>query len=97
VIAVGAGDVDGDGKQEIVWAPTFGLSNNSPTLAIASWTPSATLLWSGPLPISLDGPFVCARLAQVSPTQRTLIYATPRTRNGYSGMRVIGWTRSPAR
>jgi hypothetical protein len=88
--AITAGDVDGDGKQEIVWAPTFSLANNSPNLAIASWTPTATLLWSGPLPISLDGPFVCAQLAKVSPTQSTLIFATPRTRQGYSGMRVIG-------
>ncbi len=90
VTAIGAGDVDGDGQQEIVWTPTFSLSNGSPSVAISSWSPSATLKWTGPQPIGLDGPFACAQLAKVSATQSDLIFVTPRTGSGYEGMRVIG-------
>jgi FG-GAP-like repeat len=90
VTAIATGDVNGDGLQEIVWTPTFSLTNASPSVAISSWTPTATLLWTGPLPIGLDGPFVCAKQGRVSASQSLLIYMTPGTEQGYSGMRVIG-------
>ena len=87
VTAIATGDVNGDGLQEIVWTPNFSLSNGS--VAISSWTPSAAQLWTGPLP-TLDGPFVCAKQAQVSASQSLLIFMTPRTDNAYAGMRIIG-------
>jgi hypothetical protein len=90
VTAIATGDVNGDGLQEIIWTPTFSLTNGSPSVAISSWTPTATLLWTGPLPIGLDGPFLCAQRGQVSASQSLLIYMTPGTEEGYSGMRVIG-------
>ena len=90
VSAIETGDVNGDGLQEIVWTPNFSLNNGSPSVAISSWTPSATLLYTGPLPTPLDGPFVCAKQAQVSASQSLLIFMTPRTDNAYAGMRVIG-------
>jgi hypothetical protein len=90
VTAIATGDVNGDGLQEIVWTPTFSLTNGSPSVAISSWTPTLALLWTGPLPIGLDGPFVCAQRGQVSANQNLLIYMTPETGEGYSGMRVIG-------
>ena len=90
VTAIATGDVNGDGLQEIVWTPTFSLTNGSPDVAISSWTPSATLLWTGPLPTTLDGPFVCAKQAQVSASQSLLIFMTPETEESYAGMRVIG-------
>ena len=37
VTAIATGDVNGDGVQEIVWTPTFSLTNGSPTVAISSW------------------------------------------------------------
>ena len=90
VTAIATGDVNGDGAQEIVWTPSFSLNNGSPSVAVSSWTPTANLLWTGPLPTPLDGPFVCAKRGQVSASQSLLIFATPRTQSGYSGMRVIG-------
>ena len=90
VTAIATGDVNGDGVQEIVWTPTFSLTNGSPSVAISSWTPTATLVWTGPLPVPLDGPFVCAKQGQVAAGQSLLMYMTPGTENGYSGMRVIG-------
>ena len=89
VTAIAAGDVDNDGQQEIVWTPAFSLSSGSPTLAISSWTPAAALKWTGPQPIGIDGPFVCAKRAQISAGQNRLIYMTPRTEDGHQGMRVI--------
>jgi hypothetical protein len=90
VTAIATGDVNGDGLQEIVWTPTFSLTNGSPTVAISSWTPTATLLWTGPLPLELDGPFVCAKQAQVAAGQSLLMFMAPQTEEGYSGMRVVG-------
>jgi hypothetical protein len=90
VTAIATGDVNGDGLQEIVWTPTFSLTNGSPNVAISSWTPAATLLWTGPLPTSLDGPFVCAKRGQISASQSLLIYMTPESEEDYAGMRVIG-------
>jgi hypothetical protein len=89
VTAIGAGDVDGDGQQEIIWAPSPSSINSYPTLAIASWSPTATLKWTGPTPVPLDGPFVCAKLAKVSATQRGLMYVTPQTSVGHGGTRAI--------
>jgi hypothetical protein len=90
VTAIATGDVNGDGLQEIVWTPTFSLTNGSPSVAISSGMPTATLLWTGPLPTQLDGPFVCAKRGQISASQSLLIYVTPESDEGYSGMRVIG-------
>jgi hypothetical protein len=90
VTAIATGDVNGDGLQEIVWTPTFSLTNGSPSVAISSGMPTATLLWTGPLPTQLDGPFVCAKRGQVSASQSLLIYATAESDEGYAGMRVIG-------
>src|SRR5438876_1196732 len=46
-------------------------------------------LWTGPTPVPLDGPFVCAKLAKVSATQRGLLYVTPQTSVGHGGTRAI--------
>ena len=89
VTAIGAGDVDGDGQQEIIWTPSPSSISSYPTLAIASWTPTATLKWTGPTPVPLDGPFVCAKLAKVSATQRGFMYVTPQTSVGHGGTRAI--------
>jgi len=35
-------------------------------LTVASWTPSAAALWSGPTPAQLDGPFYGAKLARLT-------------------------------
>jgi hypothetical protein len=89
VSAIAVGDVDGDGQMEMIWGSDF-VSSGPDTLAIASWTATPVVKWKGPDGAQLDGPFVGARSATVATGQNRLMFVSPRTDNGYSGMRVLG-------
>jgi PKD domain/FG-GAP-like repeat/FG-GAP repeat len=88
VSAIGAGDVNGDGQAELVFGSDY-YSSGRDYLTVASWTPSAAALWSGPIPSQLDGPFYGAKLARLTATSRQLMFMTPGTDSGYAGTRVI--------
>lgn len=88
VSAIGVGDVDGDGVQEVIWGS--GSDGSAPvTLAIASWTAPPVVKWKGPNGAVLDGPFVGAKNALVATGVNRTMFATPSTNNGYSGERII--------
>ena len=89
VSAIGTGDVNGDGQAELVFGSDY-YSSGRDYLTVASWTPTATALWSGPLPSQLDGPFYGAKLARLTVAgSKQLMFMTPGTDSGYAGMRVI--------
>jgi len=88
VSAIGVGDVNADGKAELVWGSDY-YSSGRDFLVVASWTPAASVLWSGPTPAQLDGAFYGAKLAHVSATSTQLMFMTPSTDSGYAGTRVI--------
>jgi FG-GAP repeat len=72
--------------------PVFGsdyFSSGRDYLTVASWTPTATALWSGPLPSQLDGPFYGAKIASLTASSKQLMFMTPGTDSGYAGTRVI--------
>lgn len=89
VSAIAAGDVNGDGQAELVFGSDY-YSSGRDYLTVASWTPTAAALWSGPLPSQLDGPFYGAKLARLAANSKQLMFMTPETDSGYAGMRVIG-------
>ena len=88
VSAIGTGDVNGDGQAELVFGSDY-YSSGRDYLTVASWTPSAAALWSGPLPSQLDGPFYGAKMARLTASSKQLMFMTPGTDSGYAGMRVI--------
>lgn len=88
VSGIAAGDVDGDGQLELVFGSDI-VSSGRDYLTIASWTPTPTVLWSGPLPVQLDGPFYGAKLAQLATSNKKLMFMTPSADSGYAGTRVI--------
>jgi hypothetical protein len=56
---------------------------------VASWTPAMSVLWSGPAPAVLDGPFVGAKSAHLAANQDRLMYLTASSQSGYGGTRVM--------
>jgi hypothetical protein len=88
VSAIGTGDVNGDGHAELVFGSDY-FSSGRDYLTVASWTPTATALWSGPLPSQLDGPFYGAKIASLTASSKQLMFMTPGTDSGYAGTRVI--------
>ena len=89
VSAVAAGDLNGDGQKELVWGSDIGSSGRD-YLVVASWTPpSGSVLWSGPSPAELDGPFVGGKLAHLGAGTDRLMFLSPRTDSGYDGARLI--------
>ena len=88
VSGIGVGDVNGDGLMEWVFGSDY-YSSGRDYLTVASWTPSAAALWSGPTPAQLDGPFYGAKLARLTSASQQLMFMTPGTQSGYGGTRVI--------
>jgi FG-GAP-like repeat len=88
VSAVAAGDVNHDGKMELVFGSDY-YSSGRDYLTIASWTPAPAVLWNGPTAAQLDGPFYGAKMARLSPTSQQLMFLTAGTDSGYGGTRVI--------
>ena len=88
VSAIGIGDMDGDGKKEIVWGSDY-VSSGRDYLAVASWTPAMTVQWSGPTPAVLDGPFVGAKSAHLAANQDRLMFLTASSQSGYGGTRLM--------
>lgn len=88
VSAIAVGDVNGDGAMEWVFGSDY-YSSGRDYLTVASWTPTPAALWNGPLPVQLDGPFYGAKLGQITPTSRQLMFLSPRNDSGYSGTRVV--------
>ena len=89
VSAIAVGDINGDGQKELVWGADIGSSGRD-YLVVASWTPSTgTVLWSGPTPAQLDGPFTGGKLAHIAPGTDRLMFLSPRTDSGYNGTRVL--------
>ncbi len=88
VSAIGIGDMDGDGKKEIIWGSDY-VSSGRDYLVVASWTPSMGVLWSGPMPAVLDGPFVGAKSAHLAANQDRLMFMTASSQSGYGGTRLM--------
>jgi hypothetical protein len=88
VSAIGIGDMDGDGKKEIIWGSDY-VSSGRDYLVVASWTPSMGVLWSGPTPAVLDGPFVGAKSAHLAANQDRLMFMTASSQSGYGGTRLM--------
>ncbi len=89
VTTIGVGDVDGDGSQEIVWGT--GASTSGPDVfVVAGRNPGIAIEWTSDNPKELDGQFRGARLAEVAPGDSLLMFQSPKTDNGYGGMRLIG-------
>jgi hypothetical protein len=88
VSAIGIGDMDGDGKKEIVWGSDY-VSSGRDYLAVASWTPALAVQWSGPTPAVLDGPFVGAKNAHLAANQDRLMFLTASSQSGYGGTRLM--------
>lgn len=87
VSGIAVGDVDGDGKPEILWGSGL-TSSGADVLVVASESNPIQVKWKGPSP-QLDGPFSGAKLAKVAHDQDRLIFLTPRTGSGYQGQRVL--------
>ena len=87
VRGIAVGDLDGDGTREIVWG-TGGTSSGADWLVVSHLTPSLTLLWKGGNP-QWDGPFVGGGLARIDAGKDNLVFLTPRTASGYSGLRLL--------
>ena len=88
VSGIAVGDINNDGKTELVFGSDY-YSSGRDYLTVAAWTPTPAALWSGPLPVQLDGPFYGAKLARITPTSQQLMFMSPHTDSGYGGTRVI--------
>lgn len=85
------GDVDNDGKNEIVWGTGTGHTGED-FLVVAGVNASDSLVveWNNVAPSQLDGPFVGGELATIQVGVKRLIYGTAETDSGYEGTRIIG-------
>jgi hypothetical protein len=88
VTSIATGDVDNDGKIEIVWG-SGATSSGADVFAVAGLNPTIELEWRNDNPVQLDGGFFGARLATVAPGQRRVLFETPSTDSGYEGARLV--------
>jgi hypothetical protein len=88
VSAIGAGDMDGDGKKEIIWGSDY-VSSGRDYLVVASWTPSMSVQFSGPDPAVLDGPFIGGKYAHLAANTDRAMFMVPSSQSGYGGTRIM--------
>jgi len=84
--AMVVGDINNDGKEEIVWGT--GLSHSGEDiLVVASVTPNAEILWHNAnkeTPSQFDS-YIAAGWANISPEKEAAVYIIPSTNSGYGG------------
>ena len=93
VTSIGAGDIDHDGRLELVWG-SGASSSGADRLVVAGRNPPTNAFgveWINDDPIQLDGPFVGGELAGTSQLPPAPLFASPRTNSGYAGV-VVGST-----
>ncbi|HEU4618935.1 MAG TPA: FG-GAP-like repeat-containing protein [Gammaproteobacteria bacterium] len=89
VLAIAAGDVDGDGETEVIWSAGFAYSVK---LVVAGRNPDPAIEWQSGDPARLDGPFVGGLLAGDTTHPPGPVFASVATDNGYAGTRLIRMT-----
>lgn len=91
VLAIGVGDVDGDGKNEVVWSGSTSLygETGGSGLFVGGLDPSTTIEWRSGSPAQLDPPFVGGILAHPRAGGTRLLFAVGRTNGGYAGARIL--------
>jgi len=88
VSALGVGDVDGDGANEVVWG-SGASSSGADSLVVAGLNPAISVEWTNKDPNQLDGPFVGGRLAHLGGGATRLLFGVGQTNSGYGGMRLV--------
>jgi hypothetical protein len=86
--AILVGDFDNDGQVEVMWSGGVGVGGRD-GLWVADGATGATVEWTSLSRPQFDGPFLGGRLAQLAPGRRELIFASPRTDDGYHGFRAF--------
>ena len=88
VSAIGVGDLDGSGTRSFVFGSDY-YSSGRDYLDLVHWNTPSSVLWEGPAPAQLDGPFYGAQLARLSASSKQLVYLTPGSQSGYGGSRLL--------
>jgi hypothetical protein len=102
VPALGVGDLNGDHAYDIVWGSGW-TSSGPDKLAVATKGQSGIgLVWMPSDPFQLDGPYLGARKAQVSPGRTAVLFDVPHTNSGHDGTRLVAldpvsgeWANTP--
>jgi hypothetical protein len=88
VTSIAVGDVDGDGKKDVVWG-SGASSSGRDDLVIAGFTPTIAIEWKSSSEPQFDGGFNGGGLARIGGGAARLMFGMPRTNSGYDGARII--------